>query len=560
MAVFVANLSIYRRPQHSPMNPNSDNHLFTWLLTATSCLFLSTPALAQAGTSQVNVSSGGSPGVRPTYAPEISSNGEHIVFWTNDPSLTSGLVNGQPDIFVRHHRSGITELVSVAASGFGAAGSSYDPSVSSDGQFIAFESTAENLVLTDSNYQRDIFVRDMQSGTTERVSLSTSGESNGNSFGAAICGDGRFIAYQSWATNLTANDLNGWQDVFLFDRQTNQTQCLSLSSLGFPGNGFSTDASISADGNFIAFISTSNNLVSGDHNGLPDVFVFDRIAGTLELISQDSNGVQGNSTSTLPAISADGRFVSFGSLSTNLISNDTNGLADIFLRDRLNGSTTRISESSAGLEANSSSFESSISNDGNQIAFRSYANNLVNGDLNSFADIFKHDRLSGETNIISVSSTFMAANNRSELPSISGDGKLIAYQSLASSLVVGHNNSHDDIFLWDTGPISDTIVLAGPSTVYPGGSVSYSWSGAPVLGVYRLMWSFSNAGSVLGGHAFDLGTPVRIAATGFNDSLGKGIFTSTVPVSASGSTIYLELGSRSNGVILDSNMLTLTVS
>lgn len=548
------------RQQHPIMNSKPNNKFFTWLLTATSSLLLSAPALAQAGTSQVNVSSNGTPGSRQTYAPEISSDGGHVVFWTNDPGLTTAQSNGQPDVYVRHHRTGITEIVSVAATGFSAAGSSYDPSISSDGQFIAFESTAENLILTDSNFQRDVFVRDIQLGVTERVSLATAGESNGNSFGATISGDGRFVAYQSWATNLTATDMNGWQDVFLYDRQTGLTQCLSLDSSGATGNGFSTAAAISEDGQFITFVSTSNDMVPGDTNGLPDIFLFDRIGGTLELISQDSNGVQGNSTSTLPSISDDGRFVAFGSLSTNLISNDNNGLADIFLRDRLNNTTTRISVSSSGLEANSSSFEPSLSSDGSQIAFRSYASNLVNGDLNSFADIFLHDRMSGGTKLISVSSTAMPANNRSELPSISGDGKLVAYQSLASSLVVGHSNSHEDIFLWDLGPVFDTIALTGPSAANPGSPVTYRWSGAPVLAEYRLMWSHSNTGSVLLGHVFDLGAPIRIAASGFNDSLGKGIFTSTIPLSASGLTLYVELGSRSNGVILDSNMLTLTIS
>jgi Tol biopolymer transport system component len=542
------------------MNSDTNDRFLLWLLATTSILLLCAPVHAQSGTSQVNVSSDGSPGYRPTYSPEISSNGAHIVFWTNDPGLTTGLINGQPDVFVRHHRTGITQLVSVSTTGVSAMGSSYEPSISSDGRWIAFESTAENLILTDTNYQRDIFVRDMQAGITERVSRGNGAESNGNSFGATISGDGRFVAYQSWATNLTSNDMNGWQDVFLFDRQTGLTQCLSLDSSGATGNGFSTAAAISEDGQFVTFVSTSSNLVPADSNGLPDIFLFDRSTGNLELVSQDSNGVQGNSTSTLPSISADGRYVAFGSLSTNLIGNDTNGLPDIFLRDRLNGTTERISVSSSGLEANSSSFECSVSADGNQIAFRSYASNLVNGDLNAFADIFLHDRLSGETIMISVSSTGLPANGRSELPSISDDGKLVTYQSLAQSLVVGHSNIVEDIFLWDEGPVFDTIALIGPSTANPGGSVTYAWNGAPAFGDYRLMWSPSQSGQILRGHAFDLGSPIQVAALGINDSLGKGSFTTTIPASASGRTFYIELGSASNGVIMDSNMLTLSVN
>ena len=214
-----------------------------------------------------------------------------------------------------------TERVSVASNGGQADSSSVNPAVSADGRFVAFESDASNLVGGDTNGLNDIFVHDRQTGTTERVSVATGGtEANGVSYTPAISADGRFVAFYSNATNLVGGDTNGTSDVFVHDRQTGTTERVSVATGGAEANGGSSTAAISADGRFVAFHSDATNLVSGDTNGARDIFVHDRQTGTTERVSVATGGAQANSGSANPAISADGRFVAFYSVATNLVS------------------------------------------------------------------------------------------------------------------------------------------------------------------------------------------------------------------------------------------------
>src|SRR5689334_12495369 len=378
------------------------------------------PAFAASTTERVSLSSTGAQGNGDSTGPAFSADGHFVAFVSDAGNLVPGDTNGNhcrpgflcgDDVFVRNLATGATERVSVSSGSAQGNDISFSPAVSTDGRFVAFRSFASNLVPGDTNATDDVFVRDRQAGTTERVSVSSTGvQGNGPSGlgGVAISGDGRIVAFDSPATNLVPGDTNGHNDVFVRDRQNGTTARVSLSSTGRQGNRGSGDLglAISADGQFVAFASQASNLVAGDTNlhvcgqgtcGY-DVFVRDLQAGTTELVSVSSTGVQGNGPSFHPAISRDGRFLAFASAATGLVPGDTNHKGDVLVRDRQAGTTVRASVSSAGQQANGDSGISgsdqgvALSADGQAVAFASSASNLVQGDTNGKIDIFVHAR------------------------------------------------------------------------------------------------------------------------------------------------------------------------
>src|SRR3990170_5617 len=240
-------------------------------------------------------------------------------------------------------------------------------------------------------------------GITERVSISSSQtEGNNSSYRPSVSSDGRYVAFDSLAGNLVTGDTNGYSDVFVYDRQTGLTQRVSLTSGGVQGNNHSYRPSLSSDGRYVAFDSLAGNLVTGDTNGYSDIFVHDRQTGVTQRVSLTSGGVQGNNHSYRPSISSDGRYVAFDSLASNLVTGDTNGYSDIFVHDRQTGLTQRVSLTSGGVQGNNHSYRPSISSDGRYVAFDSLASNLVTGDTNGYSDIFVHDRQTGLTQRVSL--------------------------------------------------------------------------------------------------------------------------------------------------------------
>ncbi len=223
---------------------------------------------------------------------------------------------------------------------------SSNPSISSDGRFVAFESAATNLVPGDTNGSLDVFVYDRQTDTIERVSVDSSVpgvQGDNNSYTSSISSDGRFVAFESDATNLVPGDTNGRIDIFVYDRQTDVIERVSVDSSvpGVQGNDYSSNSSISSDGRFVAFYSAATNLVPGDTNGRIDIFVYDRQTDVIERVSVDSSvpGVQGNDSSAAPSISSNGRLVAFESDATNLVPGDTNGSSDVFVKETIASST-----------------------------------------------------------------------------------------------------------------------------------------------------------------------------------------------------------------------------
>ena len=350
-----------------------------------------------------------------------------------------------------------TTRASVASNGTQGNYVSSNPAISADGRFVAFESYADNLVPGDTNGYTDVFMHDNQTGITTRVSVASNGtQANYVSFSSSLSADGRYVAFRSMANNLVPGDTNGWADIFVHDCQTGQTTRVSVDSNGMQGNGESTDTSISADGSLVAFRSSASNLVSGDTNESEDVFVHNRLTGETARVSVASNGTQGNNSSYTPSISADGRFVAFDSAASNLVAGDTNGEVDVFVYDRQTGQTTRDSVASNGTQGNDYSTCSSISADGRFVAFESYADNLVPGDTNGNPDAFVYDRQTGQTTRIAVISEAIEGYKILNPPTISADGRYVAFMSYSDNLVSLDTNGADDIFVYNrqTGQIT----------------------------------------------------------------------------------------------------------
>ncbi|MCB2188662.1 MAG: hypothetical protein KQJ78_19765 [Deltaproteobacteria bacterium] len=356
-----------------------------------------------------------------------------------------------------------TELVSQSTAGAVGNAASYYPLLSAYGDFVVFLSHADNLVPGDNNAQGDVFLRDRHTGVTSLISLNSAGEQgNGQSVPCGVSIQGRYVLFQSEASNLVAADTNGATDIFLRDRATGETTRLSLDSAGGQGDGHSYFASFSEDTRFVAFTSEASNLVAGDTNGVTDVFVRDRQAGETTRVSVDSAGGQANANSYASLISTNGRYVVFESNANNLVTGDTNGVTDVFVHDRATGRTTRASLAWDGAEANAACNNPEISGDGAVVTFSSQASNLAPGDTNGIRDIFVFDRQTGETTRISVSSSGLEANGDSTYPVISANGRWVAFNSLADTLVDGDTNGVQDVFLHDrqTGATTRQSVAA----------------------------------------------------------------------------------------------------
>lgn len=435
-------------------------YLFALVLFCNLLLFL-TPAsthlvLAQTtGTTvRVSLAPDGTEANGGSWGASLSDNGRHVVFTSDASNLVSDDTNDSGDVFVHDMQTGRTTRVSVSSEGTQGNSSSYSyGSITSDGRYVAFGSKSTNLVSGDTNNFGDVFVHDLLSGQTYRASVAsdgTQGNYDSGVYGLSLSDDGRHVAFTSRASNLVSGDTNNDMDVFVHDRVTGQTIRASVASDGTPGNYQSGyGLSLSADGRYVAFTSYANNLVSNDTNLRGDIFLHDIQTGDTTRISKSSGGIQGNSDSGSPAISADGRYVAFRSYSTNLVSGETSGYHDVFLHNIETGETARVSVECNCVQGNSMAETLSISDDGRYVAYTAGASNLVSGDTNGTWDEFVTDMQTGETIRVSVASDGTQSNGRSYISALSGNGRYVAFTSEANNLVSSDTNNWRDIFIYD---------------------------------------------------------------------------------------------------------------
>lgn len=385
--------------------------------------------------------------------PRLSDDGRYVAFESLASTLVAGDTNSLSDVFVTDRQTGTITRVSVTGGGIQASGESHRPFISSTGRYVAFDSNAANLAVVPALGTYHALVRDVQTGTTTRASSNDAGQpGNSSSYEPSVSADGRYVAFYSFANNLAAGDTNNTWDVFVRDMQAGTTTRISQDAGGVQGNGMSFSPSISPDGRYVVFTSVASNLVVGDTNGQADIFLYDRQGNTMFRASVTTSGAEANGGSYRGRVSADGHYVTFMSLATNLVSGDTNGTYDIFLRDVPAGLTTRASVGPAGVQGDGASIRSVLTADGSYVVFHSNAPNLVFGDTNGVQDVFLFNRASGATTRISMRGDGSQSLADSYSATVSADGLYIGFQSAAANLVLGDTN----------GAILDAFVASRP--------------------------------------------------------------------------------------------------
>lgn len=411
------------------------------------------PACFNARASQNTARQGANQG---SFRPDVSSDGRYVVFESMATNLDPWDTQPQFDIFVRDFTSGTTQRVSTPSNTVVPNADSRLPSISADGQRVVFESAASNLVSGDTNGKVDIFLWTRSTGQLTRVSVASSGaQADADCEKARISGDGRFVVFESRASNLDPAKHTSRRDVYVRDLLLGTTRCASLNQFGQPGDRDSFSGSISADGNRVAFESEATNMLFWDTNNHNDVYVRDFAANSIARASTTWNGLEGNAGSMRPSISPDGLFVAFESQASNLVNGDTNYQNDIFLRDLAGGFTHRISVSSTGGQGNMRSFEPQFSGNGRYVCFMSEATTMIPGDTNNFTDVFVRDLQAYQTLRVSRGRMTSQVQNHCRNARISSTGRFVVFENDANNLVLDDFNGCSDVFrsdwLADTG-------------------------------------------------------------------------------------------------------------
>ncbi|MCY2961971.1 MAG: hypothetical protein NTY35_17575 [Planctomycetota bacterium] len=475
-------------------------------------------AAAQGSTTvRASVDSNGAQGNGGVGQLDLSANGRYVVFTTSAPNLVPAGSAGQ---VLRHDlQTGETILVSAGPGGVPASTGCELPSISADGRWVAFTCGAANLGPVDTNNLRDVYLHDCETGANWIASGNPGlGPINSLSTNASISADGRFVAFQSPFTNLDPLDTNGMTDVYVYDRVAGTTQLVSITPSGVLGDLGAYGPSISADGRYVAFSTFSTTFHPADVNGLSDVYVKDRLTGTLTLVSARPDGIPGNGFSSRPSVSGNGRFVAFESNSTDLgpPDNPVYTTIDVFVRDVLAGTTTLIDRTIFNGPTTSQSERPRISSDGRFVAFDSENQNLVIGDANAARDVFLHDRARGVTLRVSLSNSDQEAAGSllfSGNPAVSSDGTRVAFLSSASNLVAGDTNGFIDAYVRTSPTTVGTTFCAGDGTA----------TTCPCGNFGALGSGCGNPVQTQGGHLFAIGS-----ASVSNDTLvlrGEGMST-----------------------------------
>ena len=434
-------------------------------------------------TKMVSINMTGTPSTQSSPFGLISDNGRFVVFTGFANNIVSNDTNSSEDVFIRDMELGVTKLVSlnVAGTASGALGGSSLIDMTPDARFIVFSSQAKDLTsLPDgNNLGSDIYVRDVVNNITKLVSINLAGSASGNgtSFGGKISADGRYMVFTSDSSDLVGHDTAA-RDVFIRDLQTNTTKRVSTNASGTTnGNGDSGGGIIDKGGRFVVFWTRATDLSTlPDTNNLAEVFIYDIQADSKKLITVNSAGTAtGGGFPPFSgffdhgvelSISADGRFVAFMSQQSGLVANDTNGNADdIFLYNIATQTKSLVSVNLAGTSGIfGSSFKPAISDDGRFVAFESLANDLVStpDETNGFTtDVFLRDVVKGETYLASVNSAgTRTGNGFSFQPVMTSDGKRLVFFSRASDLITNDLNSFlEDVFVFTLATAGAPVIL-----------------------------------------------------------------------------------------------------
>lgn len=408
-----------------------------------------------------SVSPSGEPGNDFSGSPALSADGRVLAFFSRATNLGPNDTNDVDDVFVFERETGQVTRVSFSSDGEEANSWSGTPALSGDGRYVVFSADANNLVSDDTNGEVDVFRHDRETGETIRVSLAHDGSelSGGEGYAASpsISNDGNRVVFTSMAPNLVPGDTNDYLDQFVRDIAAGTTIRANLHSDGTQvGKLLRTPNStpqISGNGRYVSFVSLWSGL-GGDVDDYTDIYRRDLRDGFTLHVSYPRPGSNNDGHATAASISGDGRFVVFDSVSTTLVEGDTNGSSDVFLRDMNTGVLERVSVSSDGEEANGSSYigyQRSVSNDGRYVIFMSLASNLAPGDTNELIDIFVRDRVLKTTTRVNVGPRGAEADRPSSFPTISADGKIVAFES-ASETFGFETDGRGQIWVRDISP------------------------------------------------------------------------------------------------------------
>ncbi|MBI1851942.1 MAG: PD40 domain-containing protein [Planctomycetes bacterium] len=408
--------------------------------------------------------SDGRPATATSSWPSISDDGRYLAFQCAAEGLAtndSGVAGRVPDVYWRDRVTGRTLLADVPAPGVTRAGwGAQLPAISGNGRFVVFQS-GDGLVASDTNGLPDIYVFDSQTERVEIVSVGSDGsESDGVSQRPSISADGRFVEFLS-ASRRLAPRLSPTQQAFVRDRQTRQTVCVSTSSSGVLSDITITDASISGGGRFVAFACAAANLTSLGGNGRSQIYVHDLVDGTTTFCSPSASGGLPLGDSSAPRLSADGNVVTFASTAADLGFFDVNRANDVFVFVRSRNALRRVSETEGGGVTLAASDSPSISPEGTFVAFRSFAGNLVAGDLNEREDVFLRSLVTGRITRVNVRADGAEGNEAAHFSSIAAGATCIAFDSDATNFVDDDSNGARDVFVRTPRTITSLLPAVG---------------------------------------------------------------------------------------------------
>ncbi|MCG3134469.1 MAG: Protein TolB [Planctomycetes bacterium] len=425
--------------------PTRDHALLSWLLAAAGAGALAAAASAETFLVSANLD-GDTPGTI-SGGPSITANGKLVAFVSYARDLVPGGSSDELNVFIRDVKKSTTRLVSVAADGTAANAECSRPSVSATGRYVVFQSTATSFPGGATNGRSHIYRKDLKSGALTRVTRSVSGgDADGDSYAPSVSSNGRYVAFWSHATDLVPGDDGGHFDCFVTDLKTGTTTRVSTDAGGAPGNAGSSDPRISANGRWVAFHSSASNLVPGDENARADVFVVDLKSGEVDLVSRRPDGSQTDAGSVEATISANGRYVSFGSVDDGLVEDDTNERSDVFLLDRKSGTIVRASVGPDGQQGDEDALGHSISPDGKFVAFSTVATNFAD-DQNDTEDVFIYYAKWDEAYLVSTPGDDETGNGPTRGPSVSKGGIWIAVESEASNLIPGGGDGWPEVLV-----------------------------------------------------------------------------------------------------------------